>query len=165
MRILFFVIVFLTSLSCATASIKLTASLEVVDDEIFLNISLKNQGQVELYVPTLNKKLVNLRLDLWCLGKGVELYLKDDAEWRRQQAFANLEWQSLKAGDTKIVVIRLGEMRSADPDNDEFAKKLFEEFAFIKSGRAYVSVMFSSDQKNPSPQKLYAKVKKGSGVE
>ena len=105
MKTLFVAVILLCSLTWATASVELDANFKNTEQGFVLNVTLKNAGKENIYVPTSAKRFIDLRLDLWCLGKGIELYQKHDAAWRRDQAFIDYEWQLLKPGDHNQVLI------------------------------------------------------------
>lgn len=156
MKILFIAVILFCSLNWATASVEVDANFKNTEKGLVLNIILKNPGKDNIYIPTLAGQLIDLRLDLWCTGKGIELYPKYDAEWRRAQAFINYEWQLLKPGDDMQVSVNLEEMMPSDPENDEVAKKIVNEFSFLKKGRAYVSAMASKTIPKPAiKDKIY----------
>lgn len=159
MKLFYLILTFLYSLNFAMASVEVEAQFKDIGKEFFLNVTIKNTGKYDIYIPTLNKKLVDLRLDLWSLGIGVELYSKEDAKWRRAQAFVNYKWQLVKPGENIHAVINLSEMMPSDPDNDETVKKIVGEFIFLKKGRAYVNVIIRKIMKKPPLKKqLYRRV-------
>jgi hypothetical protein len=133
------------------AVIDIDANLSDTEKGFSLNVRLKNTGKDGVYLPTFGGKLLDLRLDLWCLGKGIELYQIDDAEWRRKQAFFAYEWHLLKPGEKMNVSVNLSQMKASNPDNDELSKKIISDFSFLKEGRANVSVIVS--QANPELEK------------
>lgn len=156
MKILFIAVIFFCPLNWAAASVEVDANFKNTEKGLVLNITLRNSGKDSVYIPTLAGQLIDLRLDLWCSGKGIEVYPKYDAEWRREQAFIDYEWQLLKPGDNMQVSVNLGEMMPSDPDNDEIAKKIVSEFIFLKNGRAYVSAMASETIPKPATKdKIY----------
>jgi hypothetical protein len=139
MKILFVIIILCSSSTWASELVKLDAKIERSAKELILNVTLANTGVDDVYIPTFAGQLIDLRLDLWCSGKGIEIYPKYDVEWRREQAFIDYKWQLLKPGANMQVSVRLGEMMPSDPDNDQVAKTLVDELIFLGKGRAYVS--------------------------
>jgi hypothetical protein len=139
MRILI-LMVMLCSSNAGAASVGLSAKVEAVDKTLVLNVTLKNEGKEDVYLATLSGKLIHLRLDLWSLGKGIELHSKDDAAWRRAHAFIDMVWKPLKPGEVRKVTLDLQDMMASNPDDDAFARSIVKEVVFLKRGRACVSV-------------------------
>jgi hypothetical protein len=137
--------------------VEIDANLKDTGNGYFLNVTLQNKSKVGVYLPTFGGELIDLRLDLWCLGKGIELYSRNDAEWRRRQAFFAYDWRLLQSGEKMTISVDLRQMNPSNEDDDEVAKKIYSDFVLLKKGRASVSVFVQSsdpkvDEKSLSSQ-------------
>lgn len=123
-------------------------------EEYSVTILLKNETEHKIFIPELKGDWIDLRVDLWSLGKGVQLYHKYDAEWRRNQAFVNYDWKPIDPGGIATVVISLSEMMAADPDNDAFSSEVVENFSIDSSKAAYLNFIYRFKVDEPEANML-----------
>jgi hypothetical protein len=111
--------------------LEIDANLKDTGKGYFLNVTLQNKSKVGVYLPTFGGELIDLRLDLWCLGKGIAY-----------------DWRLLESGEKMTISVDLRQMNPSSEDDDEVAKKIYSDFVLLKEGRANVSVFVrNSDPK------------------
>jgi hypothetical protein len=115
-----------------------------------VTMRIKNNSSKPVYLKQLDGRLVAIRLEVWALGRGVELYSAHDARWRRASAFVGMKPYELRAGVEVIHKIQLSEALPESDGNDDLAKDIKESVAIIKTGRIAALVYHTIDPNSPS---------------
>ncbi|RYD23098.1 MAG: hypothetical protein EOP88_05535 [Verrucomicrobiaceae bacterium] len=119
--------------------------------EFTFEVTLENKGTEPVYLPSVKEGECEVKVELWTLSKGVLLYTKPDADWRRAQAFVDMQWVKVGPGEKKTVVIRSTELLPADPADDDFARSILEQMKRVNAGRAEIYLRYRRSEGPDTP--------------
>ncbi len=119
------------------------------DKSVIIELTVKNRSKELIFFNMLDHEICGIEIELWSHERGIRLRGKNDAEWRRVDAFVwRTEKLYIKPNESKKFKYSLIKLLPPDPGSDRLAKEIIEEVNFLEAGEGRIRVSYYTDDKS-----------------